>query len=312
MKTKLASCLYLAPVLLALLGSSPFTRAQNATADFPYTVSFELGFAEFAPGDSITITAMHGTRDVITTNETYCVEGVYTLASADEADLCFYATTTSNSGPTPVDPRQRVRVQKGSGNFRLVKTMGENGYLHLSFYPARSGGSFGGIYFGQGEWVRREPWGKATSQPSAANSVGPIPAVAAPTSASNPNQVIFDYLGDPVSPPQSLAPAYTRQGLTDAIQLAAQNAGVTLQRVEIDDSEFPFLIGVTSSDSDYEKLVEQLRKVPSYEYGGSVGGHTHHAFNLVPYHAFPSEAAQRIGHRLTLRMQIFCDKIVSE
>jgi hypothetical protein len=69
---------------------------------------------------------------------------------------------------------------------------------------------------------------------------------------------------------------------------------------------------VTLPDKDYTKMVELLKKTPGYEYGGSVGGHDHYAFSLTPYHAFPSESAQQISHRLTLRMQIFCDKIVNE
>ncbi|HWY75269.1 MAG TPA: hypothetical protein VN281_06610 [Verrucomicrobiae bacterium] len=292
--------------LVALINCSIAARAQDASADFAFNVPFELGYSDFAAGDSITITALRGTSDVITTNQTYCVEGVYTLASADEADLCFYATT-SNPNPTPVDPRQRVRIQKGTGNIRLIKTVAELGYLHLSFYPVPGGGDLGGIYFGQGEWVRREPWGR---QSIFNNRLQRIVSRAKIQAA---NQTIYEYLGEPVTPPQNLDAAYTREGLTNAIQTAAQNAVVAVQRVEIDDSEFPFLIGVTAAtEDDYQKLIEQLKKTPGYEYGGSVGGSGRHAFSLTPYHAFPSESAQRISHRLTLRMQIFCDKIVSE
>jgi hypothetical protein len=306
---------FLSVALVALMNCSIPVRAQviinrqDASADFAYNVPFELGHSEFAPGDSITITALRGTSDVIATNQTYCVEGVYTLASADEADLCFYATI-SNPNPTPVDPRQRVRIQKGTGNFRLIKTVAELGYLHLSFYPVPGGSDLGGIYFGQGEWVRRAPWGKGGGQSTFNNRLQRIVSRAKIQAA---NQTIYDYLGEPVAPPQNLNAAYTSDGLTNAIQAAAQSAGVAVQRVEIDDSEFPFLIGVTAAtEDDYQKLIEQLKKTPGYEYGGSVGGSGRHAFSLTPYHAFPSESAQRISHRLTLRMQIFCDKIVSE
>lgn len=84
----------------------------------------------------------------------YCVTGTYTLASRDEANLCFFSTTTNRtSSPSRVDPSQMVRVTKGTGTFSVTKHMKDDGYLHLSFYPRGSGGDFGGIYFGQGQGV---------------------------------------------------------------------------------------------------------------------------------------------------------------
>ncbi len=60
-------------------------------------VPFELGTAEFSPGDSITIQRVTGTSPTIRTGETYCVEGTYTLASRDKADLALFATTSTQS-----------------------------------------------------------------------------------------------------------------------------------------------------------------------------------------------------------------------
>jgi hypothetical protein len=128
---------------------------DDTSGDLPHAVSYQLGDAKFAPGDNITIQQMRGTSDTITTGGTYSVEGTYTLSSKGEADLAFYATTVSASGPTPVDPKQHIRIQKGTGSFHLVKTMNEDGFLHVSFYPVPSGSSFGGVYFGQGERVLR-------------------------------------------------------------------------------------------------------------------------------------------------------------
>jgi hypothetical protein len=42
------------------------------------------------------------------------------------------------------------------------------------------------------------------------------------------------YLGDAVAPPPNLDPAYGREGLLNAIQQAAANAGVSLKKVEIE------------------------------------------------------------------------------
>ena len=87
--------------------------------------------------------------------ELYSVDGTYTLSSHDEAELALYATSLNRS-PSPVDPKQTVRIRKGTGEFHLVKTMDREGYLHVSFYPVPSGSDFGGIYFGQGQWVLRD------------------------------------------------------------------------------------------------------------------------------------------------------------
>jgi len=90
---------------------------NDSPADFPYTVPFELGDAQFAPGDSITITELRGTKETIAPNESYCVAGTYILSSQDEASLAFYSTVP-NSGPTRDDPRQKVRITKGAGTYR--------------------------------------------------------------------------------------------------------------------------------------------------------------------------------------------------
>src|SRR6266436_6351357 len=139
-------------LFLALAGRAAI---EETCGDMPHAVQYELGDAEFAHGDNITLKQMRGTSETITTGGTYCVEGTYTLASRDQADLAFFTTTITDNGPSPIDPRQHVRIKKGTGSFRLVKTLNEDGYLHLSFYPVPSGGDFGGVYFGQGNRVFR-------------------------------------------------------------------------------------------------------------------------------------------------------------
>ena len=125
--------------------------------DCSHMVQFELGRTQFEPGDSITIQEVRGSTNLIQAGGTYCVTGTYTLASHDEANLCFYSTTTNRtSSPSRVDPAQMVRVTKGTGTFSLAKRMKDDGYLHLSFYPRGSGGDFGGVYFGQGQGVLRD------------------------------------------------------------------------------------------------------------------------------------------------------------
>ena len=258
-------------------------------------VPFELGEGEFLPGDSITIQRVTGTSPTIRTGETYCVEGTYTLASKEKADLALFATTMSK-GSTPTDPSQITRIEKGTGTFRLVKTMREEGYLHVSFYPVPGGSSFGGIYFGQGKWVNRDKgWSHLDTHARAPDYVATGSSTGGPVSLTGPNQALLEYLGDPVEPPADMNAAYSKDGLIKAIQTAARNAGISLKRVEIDDSEFPFLVGVICKEGDYSKLTDQLRKMDGYEYNGCISSHTHAAMNLVPYRAFPPSSCR--AHR---------------
>ncbi len=128
--------------------------------------------------------------------------------------------------------------------------------------------------------------------------------------AAGPNQALYDYLGNPVPPPANMDAAYTKNALTGTMQVAAQAAHISLRKVEIDDSEFPFLVGVVcAKKGDVEKLKEQIRKVAAYNYTGGVGSDTSMVMNLVPYTAFPADAAQRIYHRKILREAMLYDKI---
>ena len=127
---------------------------------------------------------------------------------------------------------------------------------------------------------------------------------------TGPNQVLFDYLGDPVAPPANMDAAYTKEGLTSAMREAAQAANITLTKVEVDDSEFPFLVGVVcANNGDVEKLKEQIRKMTAYNYTGGVGGVTGMVMNLVPYSVFPTDAQNRIPHRMMLREAVFYDRM---
>ena len=310
MKVQHSLLLRLLAALLTFGALASGTAATIETSqEFPYEVRYELGEAEFIPGDSITIQAVHGTKSVIATGETYCVEGIYTLGSREGAALSLYATS-SNPNPTPVDPKQIVRVKKGTGSFRLIKTMNEEGYLHVSFYPVSSGSGFGGVYFGQGKWVlHNKGWSyldDAARARDQADAGGPTTA-----SLAGPNRALFEYLGDPVEPPANMNPAYSKDGLINAIQLAARNAGVSLKKVQIEDSEFPFLVGLVCEESDFAKLREQLKKMDGYDYGGSVSSHDHYALNIVPYRAFPS-ASERISRRLAVRQRMFYDRLMSQ
>jgi hypothetical protein len=299
------------PALVSLtLALAASGGTSETAADFPAVVAFELGEAEFLPGDSITIQQVRGTSSTIGTGETYCVEGTYTLASRDKADLALFATTVSDV-PTPTDPSQHTRIEKGTGKFRLVKTMRQEGYLHVSFYPVPSGSGFGGVYFGQGKWVlHHKGWSDLHPETQAQVHAATGSSTGVPVSLTGPNRALLEYLGDPVQTPANLDAAYGKDGLIEAIQAAARKAGISVRQVEIEDSEFPFLVGVICKEGEFSKLTEQLRKMADYEYNGCTSTPTHSAFNMVPYRVFPSQVSERISHRTGLRSQIFLNKLL--
>jgi hypothetical protein len=135
------------------------------------------------------------------------------------------------------------------------------------------------------------------------------PPSSAPEPSATPGTLV-SYLGDPVDAPANLEPAYTKEGLQSALQLAASTAGVTLKKLEIDTSEFPFLVGVTSDqEADFEKIKNELKKVSAYTYGGGVSGHNSYVFNITPFDKFPPGQNERISRRTTLREQMFFDQI---
>lgn len=289
--------------------------------NLPYQVPVQIGSYAFAPGDNITITEVRGTSDQIQIGGRYSVEGTYTLSSKDQATLGFHSTSLTNIGPTPTEPTQTMPITNGTGSFYLVKTVSEDGYLHVSFY---TGSDFGGVYFGQGDRVFNGPMsvssdsGSSTNNSSdSANSNSSGSSTnssndSSSPSGANPNQALYDYLGNPVMPPANMDPRYTVSGLTDAIQQAAQKAGITVKGVGVDYSEFPFLVGVICGGSDFAKLKAALRTMPGYHYGGGVGNDTNsdgsdtlNVFCIVPSSAYPRGTGTQIYHRLILREAVF-------
>ena len=132
----------------------------------------------------------------------------------------------------------------------------------------------------------------------------------APAQPSGPNQALFKYLGNPVATPANLDAAYTAEGLTRALHAAGETAGISLARVEIDDSEFPFLAGVVCAhDGDLEKLKEAIRSMPAYNFSGGVSSGVSYVMNLVPSTAFPIDGRDRIYRRMAVRERMLFDRI---
>ncbi|HZZ56385.1 MAG TPA: hypothetical protein VFE31_01045 [Opitutaceae bacterium] len=271
-------------------------RPSPSSSAFPYPIPFQTGSAEFQPGDGIAIESVTGTRPALESGGSYCVTGTYALASRDEASLALFETLTRRI-VEPFDPRQEIRVIRGAGRFRLIIAVPEKGYLHVSFYPRSGGRSFGKLYFGQGDWLLREP-------------VTPAPVAAAFASARlDPNERLMAYLGRPGTRPATLDPGYSRGGLLAAVTQAARASGATVRSISIDDSEFPYLVGIVCPRADFEKLAAELFKNSKYRTTGSVSGDDIHVFSPTPIEICPPEERISAQRRLMVRYQMLYDRL---
>lgn len=80
--------------------------------------------------------------------DTVVVRGRYHLASRPKAKLGLFVTTAVPSPATPISPKQETDIAAGDGTFELEHVVSADGRLHVSFYEAPDGRSFGGVYFG--------------------------------------------------------------------------------------------------------------------------------------------------------------------
>jgi RNA polymerase sigma factor (sigma-70 family) len=128
---------------------------------------------------------------------------------------------------------------------------------------------------------------------------------------TNENQSLYEYLGNPVAQPAGLDAAYTKAGLTSAMQNAAQAANISLKKLEIDDSEFPFLVGfICANDGDYDKLIEQLNK-EGYQLIDFTRGSVDCVIDITPRSAYSIQDRSQVMHRQKLRETIFFENLRS-
>lgn len=127
-------CTGLCIVLMTFFG---ITRAE--------TQGYTIGQVLFRKGDSIRITSVQQTAELLS------VSVEYELSSTDEASMALYVTSTKNDGPTPTDPRQSLKIKRGKGLATLHRPMPYEGMPHVTFYDSKTHQSIGGIYFGTPE-----------------------------------------------------------------------------------------------------------------------------------------------------------------
>lgn len=155
---------------------------------------------------------------------------------------------------------------------------------------------------GAGSISRGDATTAPTSQPSQSNA----------QSTSQANKSLYDFLGQPVAPPAGLNSIYTKEGLTAAMQRAARDANVSLKKLEIDDSEFPYLVGVVTEKGQIDKLNASISKMAGFKYQGSISSDTAKAMNIIPFQAWPQTDRDRIERRLNTRLQMLYYKILTE
>lgn len=144
-----------------------------------------------------------------------------------------------------------------------------------------------------------------TGSPSSADSGPEHPAV----TITGLNQALVEYIGEPVESPVNLDARYTKDGLIGAVQLAAQKAGVTVQRVEVEGSEYPFLVGVFCEPQAYAKVLDELKKLDGYTHSSGVGGSGVYTVSITPWSAYPEAGREQIEHRLMLRLAVFNESL---
>jgi len=148
-----------------------------------------------------------------------------------------------------------------------------------------------------------------SSRACAADAQSGITTTWTPEKASSANAAIMAYLGEPVPPPAELDPKYTSEGLIAACKAVFAKLGLELNKLAVDDTEFPFLAyGVVSGSHDLQGMPSALRALPGYAYGGSVvgrkNGMTYFSFNMMPHDQYPRPQREAIQRRLMIRLQM--------
>ncbi len=136
-------------LLLGTLGcSASGTDARQQSSQLAET-PFELGESSLSRGDQLKILSVRTDTGDFSVGTQLEVRGTYELSSAESANLYLGTTaTTSVGGRSEIAPEQTCVVDQGSGSFVLATKIPWEGNPHISFYRLSSGGSLGGVYFG--------------------------------------------------------------------------------------------------------------------------------------------------------------------
>jgi hypothetical protein len=200
--------------------------------------------------------------------------------------------------------------------------MTDDGWLHVSFYVNKH--SSGGIYFGEKGFentvYRKKGWSdfsrtsrQAGPSPVEAASIPPTVQIGSGIASGQANAAIMAYLGEPVPAPANLDAKYFPTNLAAAFIAMGIKSGWQIQKLAVDESEFPFLVyGLI--DGRHELVVKDIREMEGYDYGGSVRGSTdkgttYFALNMIPHSQYPAGEAAACNRRLMVRLQMLADSV---
>ncbi|WP_395737117.1 M56 family metallopeptidase [Prosthecobacter sp.] len=113
------------------------------------TSELTVGKSAFRPGDSIVITSMSRSDDVLT------IGLDYELASTDQAVAGLYFKSAPGSEPPPFNAGQNMLVNRGRGSVTLRHSIPSEGLPHVLLYDAKTRAPLGGVYFGDAEQAAR-------------------------------------------------------------------------------------------------------------------------------------------------------------
>ena len=123
------------------VGATPISTAGLSS------VPFATSQVKFESGDSITIQDVLASSPRLEPGDTVVVRGQYVLQSRSQALLMISLTTNAPGATEPISANARKTIDAGAGTFELAYEIKQPGALHVTFYPAGSGSSFGGVYF---------------------------------------------------------------------------------------------------------------------------------------------------------------------
>ena len=129
-----------------LVGLCLIACAASASEELS-PVSFVVGKQQFKAGDGIVIDQVLAKSPKLGIGDKVVVRGHYQLASAAQASLGLFITHSAPPDADHVTRSQTTRIESPKGSFELSCEIAYLGDIHVSFYPASGGQSFGGIYF---------------------------------------------------------------------------------------------------------------------------------------------------------------------
>ncbi|HBG25696.1 MAG: hypothetical protein A2Y10_20545 [Planctomycetes bacterium GWF2_41_51] len=226
-----------------------------------YPIDFEIT-TPFLEGDSIEITEITGGTGKFEVGQTYTIKGKYRLASHNEAMLHVYATNGA------IESQQGPVVKRGSGEFARTFTYKKEGSLHLSFYPANGGSSFGGIYFVEKGTQEKVP------------DISTITSTVRVNSKSNDN--------DSKENSQEI-PQDVNENVNKILSLAGQIASksIQLQRLKVQKAHAD---EIEKTEKEIESLKEEVRQL-----GGQLEGNM-------------ELASRQLAERILTKLQEFTEK----